>query len=492
MSLNRREIGQIARALGVLEGGFVQKIQLCAPLRLFIELRQPGQSFRLFICSEGGAARLHLCEDREASPAQPLAFLGLLRAHLMGARLARLEQIPGERAVALSFQSKAACHRLIAELMGRQGNLFLLDEADRILGSAVPARSVKRDLCAGALYRPPRRSADQSEDQGQGEASRFEGMSDAADLSREIASCYRERERRAQTEAARLCRLKPLCADLKKALRALDKARADLERCSAADGELWRGSLLKANMHRLAKGQRSVRLIEYTPAGAQEVEVELNPALTPQQEVEAAFRRYRRWTGGRDKASARCASLAARVSALEAQIAAIEAMTDAEFAGDSALLSQEDRTAQGQATPALERTVKAPSAGALPFREYRSAVGQRIWVGRSAKHNDALTFKCAKGNDVWLHVRGQSGSHVIVPLARGEALHDETRRDACQLARHFSNARGEAAEVSWTRVKFVRRQKGGPPGAVTYSQEKTALIRPDAVRLDRLLGRAQA
>lgn len=63
---------------------------------------------------------------------------------------------------------------------------------------------------------------------------------------------------------------------------------------------------------------------------------------------------------------------------------------------------------------------------------------------------------------------------------------EATRLDALTLARHFSNFRDDAGEVSWTLVKYVRRQKDGAPGAVVYSQERTALVRPDAARLTRL------
>lgn len=487
MSLNQRETGQISRALSVLEGSVVQKIQLSAPLRLSIELRQPGQSFRLFVCGEAGATRLHLAEDREAGSSTPPAFQGLMRARLMGARLARLEQLPGERVVALTFQtSRGAEHRLIAELTGRRGNFFLLDEAGKILGSAIAPSPARREARAGAPYRPPPQG-ERIGGRDPIEASRFEGLpDDAVLLSRKIAACYREIEERARIEAARSCRLRPLRAELKKVRRALDKARDDLERCRGAEAALWRGNLLKANLHLLAKGQRSVHLIDYTPRGPREVSIELDPSKTPQQEIEVAFRRYRRWLGGRDKAGARVGSLEARVREIEAALAAAEAMADADSAGEGVILDGSGGPPQG--APARGRSARERGAGGTPFREYESSAGQRIWVGRSARHNDELTFRCAKGNDVWLHVRSLPGSHVVIPLARGEDPREETLLDACQLARHFSSARDEAAEVSWTRVKFVRRQKGGAPGAVTYSQEKTALIRRDEARIARLLG----
>jgi predicted ribosome quality control (RQC) complex YloA/Tae2 family protein len=108
-------------------------------------------------------------------------------------------------------------------------------------------------------------------------------------------------------------------------------------------------------------------------------------------------------------------------------------------------------------------------------------------VGRNARHNDTLTFHVARGNDLWLHARGQTGSHVVVPAFPPDGSDNETLLDAAELARHFSAARDEpVAEVSATSCKYVRRA-GKAPGAVTYSQERTIQLRREPGRLARLL-----
>jgi predicted ribosome quality control (RQC) complex YloA/Tae2 family protein len=64
----------------------------------------------------------------------------------------------------------------------------------------------------------------------------------------------------------------------------------------------------------------------------------------------------------------------------------------------------------------------------------------------------------------------------------------ETLLDAAHLALHHTRGASEdRGEVSYTRAKFVRKVKGGAPGAVTYSREKTFLVRLEAERLERLL-----
>jgi predicted ribosome quality control (RQC) complex YloA/Tae2 family protein len=135
---------------------------------------------------------------------------------------------------------------------------------------------------------------------------------------------------------------------------------------------------------------------------------------------------------------------------------------------------------------ALPQAKPAPSQ---PYRAYVSAAGQAIWVGRGAKHNEALSFQLAKPWHLWLHARGQSGAHVLVPLNRNEETKPETLIDAAHLAWHFSNGREEpVGEVSYVQARHLRKQKGRA-GAVLLTQEKTFRLRVEKARLDRLLSR---
>ncbi len=130
---------------------------------------------------------------------------------------------------------------------------------------------------------------------------------------------------------------------------------------------------------------------------------------------------------------------------------------------------------------------------ALPYRSFASLAGAPILVGKGAEENDALTLTVAHGNDLWLHARGVAGAHVVVRLARGKAPDQETLLDAAHLAVHFSDARGApVVDVAYTRAKYVRRSKGAPPGAVTYSQEKVLPLRVEPARLERLLAEEES
>ena len=94
----------------------------------------------------------------------------------------------------------------------------------------------------------------------------------------------------------------------------------------------------------------------------------------------------------------------------------------------------------------------------------------------------------AAADDLWLHARGVTGAHVIVPLAKGKSYSPETLVDAATLAAYFSDLRGErVVDVLYTPRRFVHKRKGSPVGSVTLGREKVIGVRIEAARLRRLL-----
>ncbi|MBM3500236.1 MAG: hypothetical protein FJX74_16385, partial [Armatimonadetes bacterium] len=94
----------------------------------------------------------------------PLQAFGLaLKKHLRGARLLEVVQPGFDRVLRLTFAEcegfGAECRRaLVVEVMGKHGNMLLLDEGERILSCAkhVPARLNRyRELMEGEPYLPP-------------------------------------------------------------------------------------------------------------------------------------------------------------------------------------------------------------------------------------------------------------------------------------------------------------------------------------------------
>ncbi len=135
----------------------------------------------------------------------------------------------------------------------------------------------------------------------------------------------------------------------------------------------------------------------------------------------------------------------------------------------------------------LQGSAKAKSEeDTHPGRAFNSHDGWLIRVGRNKDENLELTVRLAKGNDLWLHLRGKPGAHVLIPCRSGKSVPLETLLDAAHLCVYYSGGKDAGkAEVDYTFRKHVKRIKGSDE--VTYTQNRTLSIDPDPVRLQRLL-----
>jgi predicted ribosome quality control (RQC) complex YloA/Tae2 family protein len=104
-------------------------------------------------------------------------------------------------------------------------------------------------------------------------------------------------------------------------------------------------------------------------------------------------------------------------------------------------------------------------------RPYRTLEvdGFEVLVGKSDADNDRLTFEVAEPVDLWMHVAGYSGSHVIVRNPeRLATLPAAVIKYAAQLAAWYSKARGAGRRVAVhiCRAADVSKPPSFPAGKV--------------------------
>ena len=104
--------------------------------------------------------------------------------------------------------------------------------------------------------------------------------------------------------------------------------------------------------------------------------------------------------------------------------------------------------------------------------------GKLLLVGRNNLQNDHLTFKVAAKEDLWFHVKGVPGSHVIL-VTEGEEPTDRDYTEAASIAAYYSKATGDLVAVDYTRVKNIKKPQGAKPGYVIYKTNFTAYVRPE-------------
>lgn len=147
-----------------LEGARIEKIHVPTPTEMLWQLRGGREVFRLLFSVRGAFSRVHLTESRPENPAQPPMFCMLLRKHLEGARVLRVEQVGLERVIQFVTTGRDELgdpieRVLVAELTGKHSNLILLDRPDgTVLGSlrtVTLSMSRERQIFAGIPYDPP-------------------------------------------------------------------------------------------------------------------------------------------------------------------------------------------------------------------------------------------------------------------------------------------------------------------------------------------------
>lgn len=145
-----------------IENARIEKIQQPARDQVILLLRG-GR--RLLLNAGASQPRLHLTQQLRDNPAQPPMFCMLLRKHLAGGRLLRLEQEPLERVVTLTVRAvdelgEQSDYRLILEAMPRHANLILVDREGRIVDCLRRVdfeMSQQRQVLPGLYYHlPPR------------------------------------------------------------------------------------------------------------------------------------------------------------------------------------------------------------------------------------------------------------------------------------------------------------------------------------------------
>ncbi|WNG39995.1 DUF814 domain-containing protein [Archangium violaceum] len=478
MSLRSSELELVVAEVSArLGGAVVQKAWCPLPRLAYLEVRVPGRSVLLCLCAEGELSRVSVAAERFPTPGEPAPFQRWLRQELIGLKLIGAAWSETERLVTLDFQSEDSRRRLVLEL-GSPGGLVLLTDSGRVLMLSGEGLAQRRSLHPGAQWMPPEPLSPEALARARAASSRFTTDAvyplDFMPYAEEAERLLGPKDKASRAEAIRRRLALPYRARLKRSGRTLEKVRAEAARGPEAERHRQLGELLTQNLYRLKRGATEVTLTAYTESGMEEVQVKLDPKRTPKEEADWHFHQYRRLLRGVEHARQREAELAREVGHAEAALKQLEALDEDSLLAQAEVLQ-------------LAASEEGPQE-ARPFKEYVGHGGQRIWVGKGGEDNDTLTFKVARPYHLWLHARGQPGSHVVVPLAKGVEVSQEVLLDAAHLALHHSGAKGEPrGEVSWVPVKFVKKVKGGAHGQVLYTREKTLVVRMEPDRLERLL-----
>lgn len=308
-------------------------------------------------------------------------------------------------------------------------------------------------------------------------------LSETKSLSDTIAEFYETREIREAIAGRAQGIMQVVKTAHSRTMRKLSLQREELKKSIDREALRERAELISANIYRLQKGMSSFEAINYFNEN-EEITVELDIRLTPQENSEKLFREYRRMKNAEKFITEQIAAGEEEILYLESVIESIE---KAESVADIAEIRDELRE-----TGYIDKTADKREQKRTALRPYKfiSSDGYVMYAGRNNKQNDALTLKSAMKSDLWLHTKNVPGSHVIVECNGLDSLPDRVINEAASIAAYLSKAKDSMnVPVDYAEVRFVKKPPGAAPGRVIYTNFYTAYINPDEELYNKLLCR---
>ncbi|HEY0653365.1 MAG TPA: NFACT RNA binding domain-containing protein [Chryseosolibacter sp.] len=226
--------------------------------------------------------------------------------------------------------------------------------------------------------------------------------------------------------------------------------------------KVW-ADLIMANMHSIPAGADKVVVDNFYNEN-KPVEIKLRKDQSPQKNAETFYRKSKNQQIEIDKLQE---ILRHKKNEIERMEKEIEAVRDAQ--------SLKQLNALGIVN---SETEKANENEPLPYHEFIFK-GYKIWVGKNAESNDTLTLKLSYKEDLWLHAKDVSGSHVLIKHQAGKNFPKDVIERAAELAAYNSKRKNDSlCPVIVTPKKFVRKRKGDPAGAVVVEKESVVMVVP--------------
>lgn len=269
---------------------------------------------------------------------------------------------------------------------------------------------------------------------------------------------------------------------LKRAQKWKTGVEKELEQCLKWEEVHHEAELIQSHLYCIKKGMKEALIPDWNDDN-KEKRIPLDPLTEPHEQVGILFKKSKKlrkgiphWQQQLEKAeqeTQKYAEFLVRLSTIQS----IESLTEL----------KEQLPTQTAKPPGTTKPLEK-----LPYREFMTEAGMKLWVGKSAKDNEILTFRYARGLDWWLHVQDFPGSHVILRAAKDQKPDAESLQDALQAALFYSKAKDQGqAEVCLTQCKYVSRQGQKKKGQVYISKREVMHVKWNPVRWKQLVDRSK-
>ncbi|MGI6004872.1 MAG: Rqc2 family fibronectin-binding protein [Christensenellales bacterium] len=304
---------------------------------------------------------------------------------------------------------------------------------------------------------------------------------DSASLAVETYFYQRDSHARARQRTAQLRR--QLQTRLERDEKKLASQLEDIKRAKGHTDLSLRGELLSSVLYKIKKGDTAARVADYTKEGMPEVDIPLDPMLSPSENVRKIFRQVA-------KAKATLSSLKEHIRQTEKDIRYVrEQLYHLEQCGTQDEIDElRGELEEAGILRRKGKTRKSSGKSVSQPERFTSSAGMKILVGKNNTQNDRL-IRQADGQDIWLHAKDRPGSHVIIKT-EGKTPDDRTIEEAAMLAAYFSVSQDSAnVPVDYLPRRSLKKPGGSAPGFVTFTGQQTAYVTPSEALVHKLKDR---
>jgi predicted ribosome quality control (RQC) complex YloA/Tae2 family protein len=222
-------------------------------------------------------------------------------------------------------------------------------------------------------------------------------------------------------------------------------------------------NIIMANLHAIPERASTIELLNFYTD--KKIDIKLKKNLSPQKNAEEYYRKSKNQKIEIEKIKENIENKIEEIKNISIQLYEIEKINP----------SKELRKYfKDQGLQKEKKEEKEPE-----LFKYFNFEGFEILVGKNAQNNDLLTQKYTFKEDLWLHARDVSGSHVVIKYQSGKKFPKTVIQKAAELAAYYSKRKTDTlCPVIFTPKKFVRKKKGAPDGSVVVEKEEVIMVEP--------------
>jgi predicted ribosome quality control (RQC) complex YloA/Tae2 family protein len=232
------------------------------------------------------------------------------------------------------------------------------------------------------------------------------------------------------------------------------------------------GDLILAHIQEIQSGQAQLACENFYADPAAEITIPLNANLSGVQNAQFYYRQFAKARTRQRSATLALDEANDRLRRAQANFDMVEKATNID---ELNALRKESVTVKSPNQPSSNQSANKRPKTRMKLLTLNSSDGWTIYVGRNRHENDYLLSRVAQPLDIWLHILGQSGAHVLVKVSSSK--HEPpltTLKEAAQIAARFSKtAPNSKARVVYTQCRNLRKAGSSKPGVVRYENEKT-------------------